>query len=120
MQEGLPIQPVEKPILCGPYDEPKDHWVYDKETGQASHAGYRRPAGYWYKTERTGAGQAHLFTEEERDDLTLVNLLRADVGRWRDVDYRGASPVTRELLRYWAAKGATAGSFSASARLWRP
>jgi len=102
MPEQLPIQPVEKPIICNPYEEPNDHWVYDSKTGEASHGGTRRPAGYWYKSEKVGAGQARLFTEEERDDLTMVNLLREDVRRWRRVDYRGASPVTRELLRYWA------------------
>lgn len=102
MPEQLPIQPVEKPIICNPYDPPKDHWVYDSKTGEASHAGMRRPAGYWYKTERIAAGQRDLFAEEERDDLTLVNLLREDVGRWRDAEYRGASQVSRELLRYWA------------------
>jgi hypothetical protein len=24
-QETIPVQPVEKPIICGPYDEPDDH-----------------------------------------------------------------------------------------------
>jgi type III restriction enzyme len=99
-----PIQPVEKPIICSPYDEPNDHWVYDTETGAASHAGTRRPASYWYKTERTGSAQRSLpgMAEEERDDLPLVNLLRADVRRWREAKYRGASPVTKELLNWWA------------------
>ena len=69
----VPIQPVDKPILCNPYDEPRDHWLYDKKTGQASHAGIRRDAGYWYKTERTGAAgrTAQLFAQEERDDLPI-------------------------------------------------
>lgn len=102
MPEQLPIQPVEKPIICNPYEEPNDHWVYDSKTGEASRAGDRRPAGYWYKTEKVGSAQARLFTEEERDDLQLVNLLREDVRRWRKADFRGGSTVTRELLRYWA------------------
>jgi len=38
-----PIQPVDKPIICPPYDEPNDHWIYDKATGAASRAGMRRP-----------------------------------------------------------------------------
>ncbi len=98
----IPIQAVEKPILCPPYVEPNDHWIYDTETGKASHAGIRRPASYWYKTDRTGSAQLELFAEEERDDLPLVNLLRDDVRRWREADYRGASNTTRELLRFWA------------------
>ena len=43
-QEQLPVQPVDRAILCNPYDEPNDHWIYDKDTGAASHAGMRRPA----------------------------------------------------------------------------
>ena len=101
-QAEIPIQPVDKPIICKPYDEPNDHWVYDRETGEASRAGMRRPASYWYKTERTGSAQRELFAEEERDDLPLVNLLRDDVRRWREADYRGATTVTQELLRHWA------------------
>jgi type III restriction enzyme len=99
---NIPIQPVDKPIICPPYDEPMDHWLYDTQTGQASHAGKRRPASYWYKTERTGSAQKELFAEEERDDLPLVNLLRDDVRRWREAGYRGASNVTKELLKWWA------------------
>jgi len=100
-KQEIPIQAVEKPIICSPYDEPSDHWVYDKDTGQASHGGERRPAGYWYKTQKTGSAQRSLFAEEERDDLPLVNRLRDDVRRWRDSNYRGASVVTRDLLNQW-------------------
>jgi len=102
MTSQIPIQPVDQPIICNPYDEPHDHWIYDTETGAAARAGFRREAGYWYKTDRTGTAQQELFAEEERDDLPLVNLLRKDVRRWRESGYRGASNVTRDLLRYWA------------------
>ena len=98
----VPVQPVARAIICKPYVEPNDHWIYDRETGQPTRAGFRRPAGYWYKTDRIGAAQKRLFIEEERDDLPLVNMLREDVRRWRESDYRGASNVTRELLRHWA------------------
>ncbi len=43
-----------------------------------------------------------MFREEEWDDLPLVNALRADVERWRETNYRNATPITRELLRHWA------------------
>ena len=92
MVQDIPIQPVENPILCNPSNEPTDHWVYDPLTGVPTVAGIAPPAGYWYKTERTGtAQQISLLTEEERDDLPLVNALRDDVRRWREADYRGAS-----------------------------
>src|SRR5687768_9983814 len=95
-QEPLPIQPVSRPILCSPYTEPTSHWVYDTVTGEAIQAPSRRPASYWYKTERTGSAQLSLFAEEQRDDLPLVNKLREDVNRWRQSRYEGATPVTKE------------------------
>ncbi len=103
-QQEIPIQPVEKPILCGPYEEPDQYWFCDTTNGQMTKVPGRRRAGYYYKTERTSAGQATLFAEENFDELTLVNLLREDVRRWRESDYRGASNVTKDLLRHWASK----------------
>ena len=97
-----PIQPVEQPILCSPYEEPNKHWIYDDQTGEADQFAERRRAGYWFKNERTGSDQLRLFQEERRDDLPLVNALREDVKRWREANYRNATPVTRELLRHWA------------------
>ena len=101
-QLDIPIQPVERPILCSPYEEPDAHWVYNTQTGEAVKQPGRRAAGYWYKTQRTGSDQLQIFREEEWDDLPLVNALRADVKRWREANYRNATPVTRELLRQWA------------------
>ena len=101
-QNDIPIQPVEDPILCSPYEEPTEHWRYNTESGEAVKQPGRREAGYWYKTDRTGSAQLDLFQEEERDDLPIVNLLRADVKRWRETNYRNATNVTRELLRHWS------------------
>lgn len=101
-QQGVPIQPVEQPILCPPYREPHLHWHYDAQTGAASKEPGRRPASYWYKTERTGSAQLSLLPDEQQDDLPLPNMLREDVRRWREADYRGATPATRELLRHWS------------------
>jgi type III restriction enzyme len=100
-QNELPIQPVERPILCSPYDEPTQHWVYDTSTGAARKEAGRRPASYWFKTEKTGTAQGSLFAEEQRDDLPLVNILREDLARWRASGYRGATKVTRDLLNHW-------------------
>ena len=85
-QLEIPIQPVERPILCNPYEEPDAHWVYDTETGEAIKQPGRRDAGYWYKTQRTGSAQIQMrfVQEEQRDDLPLVNALRDDVRRWRE------------------------------------
>src|SRR5690349_11572634 len=103
-QQPLPIQPVERPILCNPYEEPTAHWVYDQATGEARKLDGRRPASYFYKTEGQAGTQMRLagFAEEQRDDLPLVNRLREDVKRWRALSYEGATNVTKELLRFWA------------------
>lgn len=101
-QHEIPIQPVARPILCNPFEEPGRHWVYDTSTGEAREEHGRRPASYWYKSERTSSGQLFLLAEEERDDLPLVNLLREDVRRWREANYQNATPVTRQLLMHWS------------------
>lgn len=102
-QMQIPIQPVENPILCSPYKEPDQHWLYDTSTGIPSKNIGRRPASYWFKTERTGSAQLSLslIAEEERDDLPLVNALRDDVRRWRNSGYENASETTKKLLRHW-------------------
>ena len=103
-QTELPIQPVDKPILCSPYKEPDQHWLYNRSTGIPRKEPGRRPASYWFKSDRTGSAQQKLafITQEESDDLPLVNALRDDVKRWRDSGWRGASETTKTLLRHWS------------------
>lgn len=107
LEEPLPIQPVEKPILCSPYDEPDQHWLYDRTTGIPTKQAGRRDAQYWFKTERIGSAQmklAGVVTEEDTDDLPMVNALRHDVRRWRDSGWENASETTKTLLRHWHRK----------------
>jgi hypothetical protein len=95
---ALPIQPVENPILCSPYTEPDQHWLYDTLTGLPLKIPERRRASYWYKTERTGTAQGTRFAQEESDDLPLVNVLREDVRRWRQSGWESASEATKKVL----------------------
>ena len=105
IREGQkPVQAVENPILCSPYEEPTQHWNY--QDGVPFTMDGRRPASYWFKEKRTGTKQVDLFAEEQRDDLPLVNALREDVKRWRESGFRGASAVTLDLLRWWSRKDA--------------
>jgi type III restriction enzyme len=96
-----PIQPVERPILCGPYEEPTAHWEYDRTTGIAAKMPGRRPAEYWYRDKTTQRGQAQFEYAEGREELVIVNQLRADVAHWRSLNYEGVTPITRELLQHW-------------------
>lgn len=97
--EAPPIQAVADPILCSPYREPTEFWEYTQ--GVPKRATGRRPASYWFKSKRTGGAEKDLFEEENRDDLPLVNRLREDVKRWRASEYRGATEVTKDLLKHW-------------------
>src|SRR5262245_13281579 len=99
----IPIQPVEDPILCNPYEEPTEHWVFDQVTGAAQRQPGRREACYWFRTERAHGVeyQGRLFAEENRVPLDLINDLRYDVRRWRESRYEGATPVTKQLLAEW-------------------
>ena len=101
-EDWQPAQPVDEPVINKPYDEPQQHYLYSKE-GIPEKKDWRRPASYWFKTQRLGRQEKGLFDEvereENRDDLPLVNALRDDVRRWRDSGYRGTSHVTKELLQ---------------------
>ena len=98
-EDWTPTQAVADPIINNPYEEPAQHWSYQK--GQPFQVPGRRPAMYWYKSRRVAGGQAEIFAEEERDELPLVNRLRTDVKRWRESGYRGASRVTKDLFAHW-------------------
>jgi type III restriction enzyme len=101
LPEPAPVQAVEKPILCSPYEEPHEHWQYRDSGAVPERIPGRRPASYFFMSRRTGAAQLGMFAEPERDELPLVNLLRADVKRWREAGYPGAENVTKTLLRHW-------------------
>ncbi len=101
--DWTPTQAVEDPVVNSPYQEPTQHWVYQKGGSVKPFlTPGRRPASYWYKSQKTGTVQTLLYAEEERDDLPLVNRFRNDVKRWRESGYRGASPVTKELFAWWS------------------
>ena len=100
--EQIPMQPVDKPILCSPYEEPSEYWLYDPGTGEASRSPGRRPAGHWFRNEpMQQTQQRRLFAEENWEALPHVNSLREDVKRWRMSGYRNATNTTRNLLRHW-------------------
>ena len=100
--EQIPMQPVDKPILCSPYEEPSEYWLYDPGTGEASRSPGRRPAGHWFRNEpMQQTQQRRLFAEENWEELPHVNSLRDDVKRWRMSGYRNATNTTRNLLRHW-------------------
>lgn len=102
----IPIQPVEKPILCSPNEAPSAYWQYDRTTGDASKIAGRRPSRYWYKTKDSAghaAGQLTLELSEGQDDFHMVNQIREGVARWRDSNFEwlsvGHEFITRSRCR---------------------
>ena len=81
-QPLLPIQPVNKPILCSPYAEPTAHWVYDTTTGAASPL----PAGVQLATGTRPSAPAVLSatcSSKKSATTSRWSTLRDDVRRWR-------------------------------------
>jgi len=107
VQTELPMTPaVEQPILNSPYYEPEQHWVYGKD-GKASRMPGRRPATYFWTTQRTGSEQLQMegiTSDYGAEDMPLVNALREDVAKWRKSNYENATQITRQLLRHWQSK----------------
>jgi type III restriction enzyme len=92
---------VPSPILCSPFQEPKEHWFIAEGEPAVKREG-RRPAQYF-------------FREPARDDagrvggvavpLELVNRIRERVQAWREAGYAGVTRTTLELLEHWRRDG---------------
>ncbi len=98
-KEWQPTQALDDPVINKPYEEPLAYWQY--RDGIPTKMQGRRPARYYFKNKRVGSAQQTLFQDEQEEDLPLINALREDVKRWRTSGYKGATGVTKELLRYW-------------------
>ena len=103
-----PAAPVDGPILNGPYDEPRFHFA----TAADGNLDYRdRRNGrriFAPDTPQVPLGHTPQGSLYDLNDLAanyrdyLVNLLREQLGRWRQGGYPGVtSRVTRELLAFW-------------------
>jgi len=88
---------VDNPIINTPFEEPSRYWEYKE--GQPFLIPGRRPAGYYLKA-RTRGPQLSMF-EEEFVPLELVNSIREKVRNWRERNYPGITPITRQLLNHW-------------------
>ena len=93
---------VDAPIQNSPYVEPTKYWQWAGQ-GKPDLLDGRRAAGYYLREKGTApTGQRTLGTEETFRELPLVNELRNRVRAWRQDNYRGATPVTQNLLRHWS------------------
>lgn len=88
---------IDKLIINSPYEEPREHWRYDRETRLFTREPERRKAGYVRASDKSRAfDDPGVFIE-----LPLVNQIRPRVKTWREADYPGASGITKRLLQHW-------------------
>ncbi|MGH9398533.1 MAG: BPTD_3080 family restriction endonuclease [Terriglobia bacterium] len=87
-------------IINSPYEEPGEHWRYDRETRSFSRDPGRRPAGYI----RATPGAKTFDDPGVFFELPLVNRIRERVKAWREQTakpYAGTTGITKRLLEHW-------------------
>jgi type III restriction enzyme len=93
----MPSKTIDQLIINSPYEEPREHWKYDRESRLFSRVPGRRPAGYVRASDNSKAfDDPGVFVE-----LPLVNKIRPRVDVWRDAGYPGVSGITKRLLEHW-------------------
>lgn len=88
---------IDELVINSPYEEPSEHWRYDRDRFEFKREPRRRPSGYMVATKAA-------TTDEDPGDfveLPLVNRIRKRVGDWRGAGWPGATGVTRRLLEHW-------------------
>ena len=93
----MPSKTIDQLIINSPYEEPREHWKYDRESRLFSRVPGRRPAGYVRASESSKAfDDPGVFVE-----LPLPNKIRPRVKLWRGAGYPGVSGITKRLLEHW-------------------
>ena len=88
---------IDRLIINSPYEEPKRHWHYERETRLFDLVEGRRLAGYVIASESSKAfDDPGIFVP-----IPLVNQIRPRVKKWRESGYPGVSSITKRLLDYW-------------------
>lgn len=88
---------IDQLIINSPFEEPAEHWSYDRTHRLFTRDEGRRPAGYLIaSSESKGFDDPGVFVE-----LPLVNQIRPRVTAWREANYPGVTGVTRRLLEHW-------------------
>ena len=84
-------------IINSPYEEPAQHWNYNREKRTFSLKQGRRPAGYVVASESSKAfDDPGIFVE-----IPLVQQIRPRVQAWREAGYSGVTGITKRLLEHW-------------------
>lgn len=94
------------PILNNPYEEPKFHYDADLNGNlDYTHVLEGRRPYYSHIGIAPNRPDHALFTNEdliiEDPNAPFINLIRAEVKKWREAGYPKATRVTREVLNFW-------------------
>jgi len=93
----MPQTTIDRLIINSPYEEPRRHWRYERETRTFSLVEGRRPAGYV-----VASGESKAFDDPGIFmEIPLVNQIRPRVAVWRTAGYPGVSSITKRLLDHW-------------------
>jgi type III restriction enzyme len=93
----MPRTTIDRLIINSPYEEPKYHWRYDRQTRTFELVAGRRPAGYV-----VASGDSRAFDDPGIFvEIPLVNQIRPRVKAWREAGYPGVTSITRRLLEHW-------------------
>jgi len=88
---------IDQLIINSPYEEPREHWKYDRESRLFSRVPGRRDAGYIRASESSKTfDDPGIFVP-----LELPNKVRPRVKSWRESGYAGVSGITKRLLEHW-------------------
>jgi type III restriction enzyme len=83
-------------IINSPFEEPKLHWHYHRESRKFEKRTGRRPAGYIVASPESRSFDDPGISVE----LPLVNQIRLRVKKWRQ-NYSGVTGITKRLLEHW-------------------
>ncbi len=88
---------IDQLIINKPYEEPAEHWKYNREKRTFSREPGRRSAGYLI-----ASGDSKTFDDPGQFvEIPLVNLIRPRVKAWSEAGYPGVTAITKRLLEYW-------------------
>ena len=89
---------IDQLIINNPYEEPKEHWLYIRETQEFERRAGRRMSGYWRAT--VGRRPRH-DDPGEFVPIELVNKIRPRVKAWKENNYPNITGTTKRLIQFW-------------------
>ena len=97
---------IDNPILNSPFDEPENHWKFERDGITNEVVDGRRVSSYFMPIPKSKRGGDQLqfeteWTSDRIEENKTINRIRERVGLWRRGGWQGVTPTTRRLLEYW-------------------